>query len=148
MLSYFNPLSGLTEVTTGLSLTLLRLSRWVGSFSSTIMLWQEELLAKVCRSIFCGLWSSEEFVGSVFVASSSLRFCSCFYLIWWPRDLLYPTCWYVWAFQFVYHLRSRFLPCLGRLQGWSSYFSGWWVPARSSISDINRKFHIGHLLCP
>ena len=29
----------------------------------------------------------------------------------------------------VYHLRSTFLPCLGRLQGWAGYFSGWWVPA-------------------
>ena len=29
----------------------------------------------------------------------------------------------------VYLLRSTFLPCLGRLQGWAGYFSGRWVPA-------------------
>ena len=49
-----------------------------------------------------------------------------------PILVVYPNKSETLILQFihiVYHLRSTFLPCLGRLQGWAGYFSGRWVPA-------------------
>ena len=48
--------------------------------------------------------------------------------------LLYPQSIQIQQFTHIlYHLRSTFVPCLGRLQGWAGYLSGRWVLARPGL---------------